>query len=161
MESQQHSQRKQLSKESSNFNAQFKTMSLGTAAPYYGYVPTPQQQMYASLQMMIQGLLADPSIKKFYKNEVMTVPMIKLEEYDDYAKVKAMFRSCANVNSSDFEPESARDAEFYVLRSTCDDDIHKAIKYGVWTSTNRTNHMLNDRYRECRKRGVPLYLIFT
>ena len=154
--------RKQLSKDSSNFNAQFKTMSLGNnTMPFYGYVPSPQQQMYASLQVMMQSLLSDPSIKKFYKNEVMNVPMVKLEEYDDYAKIKAMFRSCASMNSEEFRPEHVNDAEFYVLRSTCDDDIHKALKYGCWTSTNRTNHMLNDRYRECRKRGIPLYLIFT
>lgn len=153
--------RKQLSKDSSNFNAQFKTMSLGNAAPYYGYAPTPQQQMYSSLQLMIQSLLSDPSIKKFYKNEVMAVPMVKLEEYEDYAKVKAMFRSCASMNSEEFDPDALKDAEFYVLRSTCDDDIHKAIKYGCWTSTNRTNHMLNDRYKECRKRNVPIFLLFT
>jgi hypothetical protein len=72
-----------------------------------------------------------------------------------------MFKSCTAMNSEDFGPESAGNAEFYILRSTCDDDIHKAIKYGCWTSTNRTNHMLNDRYRECRKRNVPIYLIFT
>lgn len=153
--------RKQLSKDSSNFNAQFKTMTLGNQTPYYGYVNNPQQQVYASLQMMIQSLLSNPSIKKFYKNEVMNVPMVKLEDYDDYHKIKAMFKSCTAMNSEDFDPESAGDAEFYILRSTCDDDIHKAIKYGCWTSTNRTNHMLNDRYRECRKRNVPIYLIFT
>jgi hypothetical protein len=117
--------------------------------------------MYASLQMMVQSLLANPSIKKFYKNEVMNVPMVKLEDYEDYHKIKAMFKSCANMNSEMFDIESIQDAEFYILRSTCDDDIHKAIKYGCWTSTNRTNHMLNDRYRECRKRNIPIFLIFT
>ena len=153
--------RKQLSKDSSNFNAQFKTMNLGNQAPPYGYAVTPQQQVYASLQMMIQSLLSNPSIKKFYKNEVMNVPMVKLEDYDDYHKIKAMFKSCLSMNSEDFDPESIDEAEFYILRSTCDDDIHKAIKYGCWTSTNRTNHMLNDRFRECKKRNVPIFLIFT
>ena len=113
------------------------------------------------LTVAASGLLSNPSIKKFYKNEVMNVPMVKLEDYDDYHKIKAMFKSCTAMNTEDFNPESAGDAEFYILRSTCDDDIHKAIKYGCWTSTNRTNHMLNDRYRECRKRNAPIYLIFT
>lgn len=153
--------KKQLSKDSSNFNTQFKTMTLGNQMPYYGYVANPQQQMMMSLQMMMQSFLNDPSIKKFYKNEVMNVPMVKLEDYDDYHKIKAMFKSCTTMNSEDFDPESLDDAEFYVLRSTCDDDIHKAIKYGHWTSTNRTNHMLNDRYRECKKKDVPIFLIFT
>ena len=153
--------KKQLSKDSSNFNMQFKTMTLEPQQPYYGYPTNPQQQMYLSLQMMIQNILSDPSIKKFYKNEVMNIPMVKLEDYEDYHKIKAMFKSCANMNDKSFDPESINDAEFYIIRSTCDDDIHKSIKYGYWTSTNRTNHMLNDRYRECRKKNIPLFLIFT
>ncbi len=152
-----------LSKKSDSFTAQFKTMSLANQSPNqpYPHQQNPQQQIYQNLQLMIQNLLSNPSIKKFYKNDVMKVPTIKLDEYEDYGKIKVMFNSCRDMNNEDFEPSRLKNAEFYILRSTCDDDIHKAIKYGCWTSTNRTNHMLNDRYRECRKKGVPLYLIYT
>jgi len=30
-------------------------------------------------------------------------------------------------------------ARCFILRSNCDDNIHKSIKYEIWTSTNRTN----------------------
>ena len=154
-----------LSKKSGTFTSQFKTMSLNNPKPnpnqQFNYVQNPQQQLYMNLQMMIQGLLNNPSIKKFYKNDVMDVPTVKLDDYDDYSKIKIMFPACRQMNSEDFDPNYIDDAEFYILRSTCDDDIHKALKYGCWTSTNRTNHMLNDRFRECRRKGIPLYLIYT
>lgn len=154
-----------LSKKSNTFTSQFKTMSLNnfkqSNSQQPNYNQNPQQQLYMNLQMMIQGLLNNPSIKKFYKNDVMTVPIVKLDNYDDYGKVKVMFSSCKNMNREEFDLSRIADAEFYILRSTCDDDIHKALKYGVWTSTNRTNHLLNDRYRECRRKKIPLYLIYT
>ena len=47
-----------------------------------------------------------------------------------------MFESSIGMNNPNFEPNKIKDAAFYILRSTCDDDIHKAIKYGLWTSTH-------------------------
>lgn len=65
------------------------------------------------------------------------------------------------MNDDQYNIKKLKDAEFFILRSTCDDDIHKAIKYGFWTSTHGTNIILNDTLRSCQRRGIPLFLIFT
>jgi len=40
-------------------------------------------------------------------------------------------------------------ARCFMLRSNCDDNIHKAIKYECWTSTPNTNNTLNQALGEC------------
>jgi len=40
-------------------------------------------------------------------------------------------------------------ARFFVLRSSNDDDIHKAIKYNLWTSTPNNNIFLEKLFKEC------------
>ena len=72
-----------------------------------------------------------------------------------------IFESSMGMNDVNFNLDKIHDAVFYILRSTCDDDIHKAIKYGLWTSTHRNNVMLNEVYKKCKKKGIPLYLFFT
>ncbi len=107
------------------------------------------------------NILNDPSVKKFYQNEVLEVPLKKLEKYEDYAKIKLIFESCEGMNDMNFDLHKIPNASFFILRSTCDDDLHKAIKYGVWTSTHRNNVMLNEAFKRCKKKGIPLYLFFT
>jgi hypothetical protein len=92
---------------------------------------------------------------------VMDVPMKALGSYKDISKVKAVFKATKKMNEKDFNLKNLHKAEFFILRSTCDDDIHKSIKYGIWTSTHRNNVHLNDVYRDCRRRGIRLFLIFT
>ena len=65
------------------------------------------------------------------------------------------------MNNPSFDIEGIENAVFYILRSTCDDDIHKAIKYGFWTSTHKNNVTLNALYKKCSKKNIPIYLFFT
>lgn len=147
---------------------EFKTMEIvtqpqATAQPqaYQQTTNYYQQQYTHPLYLLINNILANESNKKFYQNEVMQVKMTKLEYYTDMSKIKLLFRSCEDANDDSFNWLKLNDAVFFVLRSTCDDDIHKAIKYGLWTSTHGTNTMLNDQFKACQRKGIPLYIIFT
>lgn len=40
-----------------------------------------------------------------------------------------------------------KSAKFIILRSAIEDDIHKALKYGVWTSTSSHNRELDRAFR--------------
>jgi len=51
-------------------------------------------------------------------------------------------------------------AKFFVIKSYSEDDIHKSIKYGIWTSTESGNKRLDRGYRECAGKG-PVYLFFS
>ena len=79
--------------------------------------------------MFLTGLMKDPSVKKFYQNQVLDLKFRKLEKYTDLSKIKLMFESATHVNDPYFDTDSLHDAVFYILRSTCDDDIHKAITH--------------------------------
>ena len=144
----------------------FKTMEIQTKPAnqtnfLQGYQPPYINPLYHSIVMMIMNFMQTESNKKFYKNEVLNMSMVKLSSYEEKKKIKAYFPSCANFNDPTFDFSRLRDAQFFILRSTCDDDIHKAIKYGIWTSTNYTNHILNNRFKECVRLKIPLFLIFT
>ena len=51
-------------------------------------------------------------------------------------------------------------ARVFILKSNNDDDIHKAIKYQIWTSTQATNYLLNKTYKENLKAKIPILFIF-
>jgi hypothetical protein len=54
-------------------------------------------------------------------------------------------------------------AHFYILRSSNDDNIHKAIKYHMWSTTNSGKAILSNAWKEAEKRGEEpeIYLIFS
>jgi len=47
------------------------------------------------------------------------------------------------------------------MKSNNEDNIHKSIKYGVWTSTELSNKKLNNAYLNCKKNGGRLFLLFS
>lgn len=53
-----------------------------------------------------------------------------------------------------------KDVRFFIIKSYSEDDIHRSIKYSVWTSTEHGNRRLNDAFKEQQKRG-PMYLLFS
>ncbi|KAI4296188.1 hypothetical protein L6164_036166 [Bauhinia variegata] len=69
-------------------------------------------------------------------------------------------------NLSDFQTEY-QDAKFYMIKSFNEDDIHKCIKYDVWTSTRYGNTKLNaafsDAEAKANKTGTkcPVFLFFS
>lgn len=48
-----------------------------------------------------------------------------------------------------------------MIRSGNDDNIHKAIKYGVWTTTYKNKNKLEEYWEEYEKKGVDTYLFFS
>lgn len=150
---------------------QFKTMEILVQSqpshftPSYHLHDPRQPQINYNQQdyflMEIQKILRTESNKKFYNNKVVDIPILKLENYHDAGSIRKNFSSCYSLNDEDVDFSALDKAEFFVLRSTCDDDIHKAIKYGIWTSTQNTNNLLNRTLQNCQRRGVPLFLIYT
>ncbi|XP_073270195.1 uncharacterized protein [Primulina huaijiensis] len=69
-------------------------------------------------------------------------------------------------NSKDFQIEYVN-AKFYVIKSYSEDDIHKCVKYGVWSSTPNGNKKLDAAFHEAdgkaKETGVkcPVFLFFS
>lgn len=51
------------------------------------------------------------------------------------------------MNDLSFDPEKITNGYFFIITSTNDDNVHKAIKYGVWTSSPSNCETLNKAFR--------------
>ncbi|KAG9095880.1 hypothetical protein FS749_009551 [Ceratobasidium sp. UAMH 11750] len=62
-----------------------------------------------------------------------------------------------NPATFDIRPQSAR---YFVIKSYTEDDVHKSLKYEIWSSTDPGNKRLDKAFKECAGRG-PIYLFFS
>uniref|UniRef100_A0A1J3CXQ4 YTH domain-containing family protein n=1 Tax=Noccaea caerulescens TaxID=107243 RepID=A0A1J3CXQ4_NOCCA len=71
-------------------------------------------------------------------------------------------RSVSDYNKEDF-PETYSEAKFFVIKSYSEDDIHKSIKYSVWSSTPNGNKKLDASYNEAKQKSdsCPVFLLFS
>lgn len=58
----------------------------------------------------------------------------RLNKYEDMDEIRKKFPTAAAFNQK-FNTDDIDFSSFFILRSTNDENIHKAIKYGVWTSS--------------------------
>ncbi|KAF8050147.1 hypothetical protein N665_2037s0005 [Sinapis alba] len=65
-------------------------------------------------------------------------------------------------NKEDFS-DTYTNVKLFVIKSYSEDDIHKSIKYNVWSSTPNGNKKLNAAYNEAAgdKSSCPVFLIFS
>ncbi|CAH2067882.1 unnamed protein product [Thlaspi arvense] len=69
-------------------------------------------------------------------------------------------------NLSSFQTKY-EEAVFFVIKSYSEDDIHKSIKYNVWSSTLNGNKKLDSAYQESQKKmaenggNCPVFLFFS
>lgn len=73
--------------------------------------------------------------------------------------VLARLRSLNDYNPKELNLR-LKDVRFFIIKSYSEDDIHRSIKYSVWTSTEHGNRRLNDAFKEQHKKG-PMYLLFS
>jgi hypothetical protein len=52
-------------------------------------------------------------------------------------------------------------SQFFIIKSINEDNIHKSIKYGIWSSTLKGNKKLNNSFLESVKTNNPVYLFFS
>ena len=144
--------------ETEKIKEKFKTIDLGAK-----FQPKKKKQAEPDQKgpIFYHYLLNDFNAMKYYQTDVLAQPFKKLEHYKDISKIKCAFPSTLKMNDPNFEPRKLKNAKFFILRSTCDDDIHKAIKYGFWTSTYKNNVLLNDLFKKYSRSGTPIYLIYT
>ncbi|EJU00782.1 YTH-domain-containing protein, partial [Dacryopinax primogenitus] len=51
-------------------------------------------------------------------------------------------------------------ARYFVIKSYTEDDVHKSLKYEIWSSTEPGNKRLDRAFKESAGRG-PIYLFFS
>ncbi|KAL5700745.1 YT521-B-like domain [Ranunculus cassubicifolius] len=71
-----------------------------------------------------------------------------------------------DYNKEDFQV-SYPDGKFFVIKSYSEDDVHKSIKYNVWSSTPNGNKRLHSAYGDAQRiaaaksGGCPVFLFFS
>ena len=144
--------------EDDKINKKFQTIDFQS-----NYIPKPKVRQDPNQKgpMFYHYLLNDFNAMKYYQTDVLDKQFTKLESYNDISKIKCAFPSTLKMNDPNFDSRSIKHAKFFILRSTCDDDLHKSIKYGLWTSTYKNNIMLNDLFKKYRRTNTDIYLIYT
>lgn len=71
---------------------------------------------------------------------------------------KLRSKNCYNPKEFSLLQKNAR---FFIIKSYSEDDIHRSIKYSVWTSTEHGNRRLNDAFKEQQSSKAPIYLLFS
>lgn len=105
------------------------------------------EQYYSSQYQYSQSTYTPPSYRKRLPGQNL-----------NYAK--ECYSHLARVNSPDetIEYEKAR---FFVIKSFSEDNVHKSMKYQVWSSTPEGNKRLNMAYIKCTEEKAPLFLLFS
>ncbi len=86
-------------------------------------------------------------------------PFMKCSNYNSLKLLKLEFPCLKNLFKD--VSHTLHNAEFLVIRSTNLVDFHKAMKYGVWSSSDRNNNTLYQAFKECDKTRKEIYLFFT
>ncbi|KAL9139864.1 hypothetical protein ABFS82_O002800 [Erythranthe guttata] len=88
---------------------------------------------------------------------------IPLSGTDDNEKEKSSVTpDLEEYNRPDF-PETYSDAKFFIIKSYSEDDVHKSIKYNIWSSTPNGNKKLDAAYQDAQQKpgGCPVFLFFS
>ena len=69
----------------------------------------------------------------------------------------------AEVNDPAFDLDPKLPARFFVIKSLTEDDVHKAIKFQVWASTDAGNRRLDSAWRDALNKAdhPPIFLFFS
>lgn len=56
-------------------------------------------------------------------------------------------------------------SRFFIIKSYTEEDVHKAIKYKIWSSTENGNRILDEAYQEVQalrsQLASDIYLFFS
>ena len=66
-----------------------------------------------------------------------------------------------NTKNSKIPQEVNNNCQFFVIKSFSEEDVHKSIKYGVWSSSKTGNITLSNAFNMTKEKGGNVYLFFS
>ncbi len=66
-----------------------------------------------------------------------------------------------NTKNSSLPNEVTSACQFFVIKSFSEEDVHKSIKYGVWSSSKNGNITLSNAFNMTKEKGGSVYLFFS
>ena len=73
------------------------------------------------------------------------------------------YNNLIDVNTKNVSlPEKLNNnSKFFVIKSFSEEDVHKSIKYGVWSSSKNGNIILTNAFHASHENGGEVYLFFS
>ena len=66
-----------------------------------------------------------------------------------------------NTKNSALSEKLNLNSKFFVIKSFSEEDVHKSIKYGVWSSSKNGNLTLSNAFTSSHEKGGEVYLFFS
>ena len=66
-----------------------------------------------------------------------------------------------NTKNASLKDKLNSNSKFFVIKSFSEEDVHKSIKYGVWSSSKNGNTTLNNAFLAAQEKGGEVYLFFS
>ncbi|XP_071696592.1 YTH domain-containing protein ECT4-like [Rutidosis leptorrhynchoides] len=127
----------------------------GRGYGFYGY----SNESNDGLSELNRGPRARPSMTQKVFTNLDLAPTESIEK--EVNKV-SLTPDREQYNKADFS-ETYADAKFFIIKSYSEDDVHKSIKYNVWSSTQNGNKKLDAAYQEAQQKSeaCPVFLFFS
>ena len=84
-----------------------------------------------------------------------------LDHIDEY--LFKHYKNLLDINSknSSISEKLTPNDKFFVIKSFTEEDIHKSMKYGVWSSSKTGNKVLDNNYKYCQQKNSNVFLFFS
>ncbi|KAF5341311.1 hypothetical protein D9757_014632 [Collybiopsis confluens] len=141
----------------------------GTGIPTVPLVPTQylqqnqQQQLQGNQQprLGIATSFVGGQTQQGQNRDSVPSGQTTTQAYNPPVDVSALIATKGyNPPSFDIRPQNASCARYFVIKSYTEDDVHKSLKYEIWSSTDPGNKRLDKAFKENTGRG-PIYLFFS
>ncbi len=77
--------------------------------------------------------------------------------------ISSVYRHLLDLNARNKDLPKSLDAnsKYYMIKSFSEEDVHKSIKYGVWSSSKNGNVILNEAFNITKEKNGYVYLYFS
>jgi hypothetical protein len=66
-----------------------------------------------------------------------------------------------NTKNASLSDKLNSNSKFFVIKSFSEEDVHKSIKYGVWSSSKNGNLTLSNAFQVAKEKNGNVYLFFS
>ena len=104
-----------------------------------------------------------PQNQYFQQNQYFNPHMHQQMLYHTEMYILSKYRNLIDINTKNaslFEKVDSN-SKFFVIKSFSEEDVHKSIKYGVWSSSKNGNLTLTNAFNITKEKNGNVYLFFS
>ena len=98
-----------------------------------------------------------------YQNQYFNPYMQQQMIYRTEMYISSMYKHLLDINKRNASLPKSLDSnsKFFVIKSFSEEDVHKSMKYGVWSSSKNGNLTLNNAFNITKEKNGNVYLFFS